>query len=364
MKTIKLILLIVLLAFVNKSFAQVDPGQIIITFQNKVISGCNWSFDVYATAGTGYTAPDNDWSSMNIRMDVMVPANCTIATVTNTANPGAVSGASGTNIVSGAAPVGSVKMGLNYLRTTGGQAELTSTPLKLSSVVVVFTPDPGPPTGACPTSSDIGTPRPSAIGNQGSNWVNGVDFSNHRVINFPSTVLPVTFNSFTGINVNCAALLKWTTESEVNSSLYVIEGSSDGSNFTKVGQILSTNAALGSSYSFSTPLVSANNFFRIKAVDFDGKTAYNTKIVNIKNTCVGTATIGIYPNPAVNTVTVYGLHGRNTIYITNELCQKMVTILNTTNAQVVSVANYPSGTYVIGIVNQNGTKQSIKFVKI
>lgn len=364
MKTIKCILLIVLFAFGNKSYAQVDPGEIIITFKNKVISGCNWSFDVYATAGTGYTSPNNDWYSMNIRMDVTVPANCTIASITNTPDVNGVSGAGGTSVVSGAAPSGSVRMGLNYTRSSASQQELNSSPLKLSSVVVVFTPAPGPPTGTCPLSVDIVTPRPSAIGNQGSNWVNAVALSNHRVINSPSFPLPVTFSNFTGINVNCSALLKWTTASELNSSHYIIEGSSDGSNFTKVGQILSTNAALGSSYSFSTPLVSADNFFRINAVDIDGKSAYNTKIVNIRNTCLGTATVGIYPNPTTNTITVYGLHGKNTLNITNELGQKMATILNTTNAQIVPVANYPSGTYVIGIVNQNGSKQSIKFVKI
>lgn len=338
-----------------------------------IVSCTTFTFEIWMKAGTGYvsqTAPFNSttnpetngaFTGMTLRFDFTFsdPAIVTTGFTTTTARVAGLTTSGGSVSQAPRAPA-DIAIGVTFGRPSDNSLpDLTGSYVKYTTITVNL---PAQAVGVCVLPNDKNEIR---LDNSttGSRWSNAVP-SSGRPFTGTATILPVNFSSFTGTNVNCSALLKWSTESESISSHYIVEASTDGSNYSQVGQVTSKNAALGSSYSYSTPLVGANNFFRIKAVDFDGKTAYNTKIVTIKNTCLGTATIGIYPNPTANTVTIYGLHGRNTINITNELGQKMATILNTTNAQVVPAAKYPSGNYVIGIVNQDGTSQSIKFVKM
>ena len=178
-----------------------------------------------------------------------------------------------------------------------------------------------------------------------------------------ANALPVNFTSFTATNANCSALIKWSTGAEVNSSYFVIETSIDGNNFKQAMRVASKNAAVGSSYSVTLPLESASNFYRIKAVDVDGRSSYNTVIVTVKNTCTDNVKVSLYPNPTTNSITLYGLSGKNTLTIRNESGQTVASLNNTTFSQVVAVSKYPSGTYIISIVNQNGAVQNIKFVK-
>lgn len=335
-------------------------GSINIWYRNKVVAGNQWDFDVFAKGGTDYISPEqNNFQFINLRMDI--GKLLTITSFSTVFNPTYTTSASVQTSVPGTAPAGSVEMGLGFTRT--GQSDIPAYPSLLDSVLlghftIIFS---GPI-----SSTDTAKTRGNFTATSGSFWTNNSAIpgvGSKRTFSQPSSMtLPITFNNFTGSNVNCSALLKWSTSYENNSSYYSVESSTDGINYKEAKRVASKNAITGANYSASVPLESGTNFYRIKAVDFDG-ISKKTSVVTIKNTCLGAATIGIYPNPTTNTVTVYGLHGRNTLDISNEVGQKMATILNTTNSQVIPAASYPSGTYIIGVVNQDGTSQNIKFVK-
>jgi len=176
-----------------------------------------------------------------------------------------------------------------------------------------------------------------------------------------SSPLPVIFSSFTGTSVNCSALLKWTTESEFNNSYYVVAASTDGINFKDAVRVDSKNSSIGASYSASVPLKSGTNFYRIKAVDIDGKFK-NTAIVNVKNTC-DISTVNVYPNPVTGIAKVYGLTGTNTILVIDAIGKQLGSYKTSNANQNINMANFASGMYTLQVTAANGSVTNIKVVK-
>jgi len=94
-----------------------------------------------------------------------------------------------------------------------------------------------------------------------------------------STILPVNIVSFNAAMRNNKTSLTWVTASEVNCSHYIIERSSDGRNFTGIGQVVSNNRNQQSTYTATdhTPF-GGMNYYRLVMVDRDGHTAYSKVI--------------------------------------------------------------------------------------
>jgi hypothetical protein len=85
------------------------------------------------------------------------------------------------------------------------------------------------------------------------------------------TTLPVSLNEFKASHQNAAVLLQWSTATEQNSQSFVIERSTDGTNFTAIG-----NSGTKRSYQFRDASPSkGNNYYRLKLVDADAKFAYS-----------------------------------------------------------------------------------------
>jgi hypothetical protein len=123
-----------------------------------------------------------------------------------------------------------------------------------------------------------------------------------RTVGFSMTTLPVSLISFEATLLsNRKALLTWTTSSEINSNHFEIERSTDGRNFTAIGNIEANNTGNAiSNYSFTDAApISKNTFYRLKQVDFDGKSKY----LGIRLIRAGSANIlvGAYPNPVQGT---------------------------------------------------------------
>lgn len=94
-----------------------------------------------------------------------------------------------------------------------------------------------------------------------------------------STILPVNIVSFNAAMRNNKTNLTWVTASEVNCSHYIIERSSNGRDFTAIGQVVSNNSNQRSSYTATdnTPF-SGMNYYRLVMVDRDGQTTYSKVI--------------------------------------------------------------------------------------
>ena len=106
--------------------------------------------------------------------------------------------------------------------------------------------------------------------------------------------LPLTLVNFEALSKPTNEIfVYWATSNEINTKYFIIETSSDGSNFKPAAEL----AAIGfgdNQYSYSI-LSTATVYLRLKIVDKDGKIAYSkiVKILETKN-----SGITISPNPA------------------------------------------------------------------
>lgn len=115
------------------------------------------------------------------------------------------------------------------------------------------------------------------------------------------TVLPVELLQFNGYNQKSKNTLLWSTAAETNSSYFDIEHSVDGRNFTSIGRNMAAgNSATILKYEFihSNPTL-GKNYYRLKQVDFDGKSIYSGTL-QITNTSDDVYAGNVFPNPSGN----------------------------------------------------------------
>ncbi len=155
----------------------------------------------------------------------------------------------------------------------------------------------------------IATATGASIGNTGFTFFskeftntsgNTVDSLGPSLLIYASTtsVLPVEASLLTAQVVNHSVQLKWTTYTESNTDLFIIERSSDGSNFTTLSTVKAkSNSQKSISYAFEDmqPLAGLN-YYRWREMDLDGKVAGVSNIVRVN--FLGNPTYIIaYPNP-------------------------------------------------------------------
>lgn len=94
-------------------------------------------------------------------------------------------------------------------------------------------------------------------------------------INLDPTTLPVQLINFTGSSNENGVKLNWTTASETNNQYFEILRAGEDKNFISIGKVNgSGNSSTSKSYSFDdfNP-ATGNNYYQLKQVDFDGKSA-------------------------------------------------------------------------------------------
>jgi len=131
--------------------------------------------------------------------------------------------------------------------------------------------------------------------------------------------LPVTFTSLSGSVRNGQAKLSWHIADEVNVDHYEVEESVDGRRFITFTQV---DAASRSNYQATDAQLNMGpNYYRVKAVDIDGKLTYS-KVLRLDYSAVDN-NIRIYPNPSRGELNL-GLNigaGNYQIRVTNALGQ-------------------------------------------
>ena len=151
------------------------------------------------------------------------------------------------------------------------------------------------------TGSSWGIPIGS--GNQAANTASVTGIATMGVFAVGKIGIPlyVKFGSITASLRNNTVALKWETLTEIDLKKFVIERSADGAVFS----IISEQTALaanytGYSYEYNdvNPLT-AVSFYRIRAVDRDGKISYSA-IVRISNSSGAGLKLNLYPNPVSN----------------------------------------------------------------
>lgn len=116
-----------------------------------------------------------------------------------------------------------------------------------------------------------------------------------------SGIVKAKLLNFTGVINNNHAQLNWQTASEANVGQYEVERSTDGRNFTKIGQVPATNTNNMANYQLTDPEpLLGNAWYRLKMVDKDGLFEYSN-IILLGNKSIGFEVLSVQ-NPFSNSI--------------------------------------------------------------
>lgn len=118
--------------------------------------------------------------------------------------------------------------------------------------------------------------------------------------------MPVTFISFTARKEGRKSVLNWSTATETNSDKFIVERSSNGTEFKEV---IGTVKAAGNSTTVQNYSLVDNapfnkwNYYRLKQIDLDGKFTYSN-IASVYFSKDNSSIVSIYPNPVKDQTTI------------------------------------------------------------
>ncbi len=196
-------------------------------------------------------------------------------------------------------------------------------------------------------------------------------FSTALVTVTVSNPLPVTWSDFYGKEAACEMVLNWSTASELNNDYFEVEKSANGRDFTLLGTVKGSGTTNNyRQYKFVDRLPATENYYRIKQVDFDGKTDYS-KVIVIKSNCIendeniGIATL--FPNPAMHNDAHLRFNARQTEetflmasdLFGNIIINQPLTVHSGMNNVDLDITDWPAGSYTIWL-----GKQSKQFIKV
>ncbi len=123
------------------------------------------------------------------------------------------------------------------------------------------------------------------------------NFSETFTLGSEKTPLPVELIAFNGKCHDDFVSLTWTTASEINNEMFIVQRSVDGNIFENIGTVQgSGNSNQLEMYEFYDENPMQNAYYRLKQVDFNGDYEYSD-IVNVKCTDTSEPQFAVYPNP-------------------------------------------------------------------
>lgn len=188
--------------------------------------------------------------------------------------------------------------------------------------------------------------------------------------------LPIELASFTGEEKNCRIDLIWQTQTETNSSHFIVQESSDGLSFSDLERIEAagfSNVLLN--YNFTDETTGIYNYYRLKQVDIDGSYEYS-KIIRVESDCYEPGIINgitdLYPNPTSNERAVRVHVYTDNIQISAELVlqdisgkimyKKNIALDDGANTVSFIPENLPAGLYLLQIRSDDWFSQPQKLV--
>lgn len=205
--------------------------------------------------------------------------------------------------------------------------------------------------------------------NLASNFVekNSIDNFSRWTLGGPASALPVKFSVFNTRCEGTSVTVRWTTETEINSSRFEIQKSVDGRNWSTITSLPSSgNSSMSRQYSFTDNVPGQNAFYRIAEFDIDGRVNYSP--VNHVNCGVNTE-VKLWPNPSLNQawlLVTAATSSKTTVKIVDQkgsvVYSKETELFAGTNIINIDTHSLPAGNYIVELVGQKKTS-FLKMVK-
>ena len=188
---------------------------------------------------------------------------------------------------------------------------------------------------------------------------NNLYIDNVRII---GTILPVELSSFSGLSTGDGNLLRWATATEQNNQGFEIERSLNSEDWEIIDFVEGSGTTNEEQYYeyLDGNIISTENYYRLKQIDFDRSFEYSNTIV-IANEQVLTKSLSIFPNPVSDNLNI--VNGQGLARVTNMLGQ-LVLEKNIVNENAsLNVSSLSSGQYILVIQKDDGNVISQQFSK-
>jgi len=192
------------------------------------------------------------------------------------------------------------------------------------------------------------------------NFANNGGTGNQYVAVYNSTTTPLQFISFTAQKQNDNALLQWQTANEVNTNYFNVQRSSNGKDFTTIGNVNATDISGVNNYTYTDLLTSnvsplTNLYYRLQEIDKDGSSTYSS-IATISFT--NQPSITISPNPAKGTVYVTGTNIKYITIADNSGKNIISQAVNNQTHVAVNISNLAAGIYIVKVTDAQDNVQT------
>lgn len=191
--------------------------------------------------------------------------------------------------------------------------------------------------------------------NISQDWVSNAWINESRLtFSYTACTLPLTLVNFTGTKNNGTVNLQWQTTSEINTSHFVILRSTNGSNFTAIGNVAALNngSAAKNTYRFSDDIAAVKTdkiYYKLQIFDKDGKHT-ESRIITLRiNGKVLQVTL--QPNPARTYCVVNTNSEKATLAIVNfagNVIHRQN--LNGAGSHTINTSGLAKGVYVVRVM--------------
>ena len=183
----------------------------------------------------------------------------------------------------------------------------------------------------------------------------------YYVAKYNASGLPIRLAGINAVQVGKTIQTNWHTSTELNTSHFTIQRSTDGSSFTDIGTVKAVGSgANGYSFTDIHP-TDGINYYRLKSVDKDGSSTYS-KVVSVAITNYELP-ITVYPNPSKSKVTVMGNHIVSVQVVDNMGRVIKTQVLKDATNPTLSVGSLPVGVFHLRVQTTDGKVSGVGFVK-
>jgi hypothetical protein len=178
--------------------------------------------------------------------------------------------------------------------------------------------------------------------------------------------IPVTLSNFSATLSNCQPVLKWTTQTEINSDKFELQRTTNNGWSTIATIAAQGNSSTAKNYSFTDASLTTTAVklqYRLKMIDKDGTITYSP-ILPVNLNC-NTRTLSVFPNPVQDGklyISLNGATGRTESALQSVSGQTMRRAVLNNGTNVLNLSGLASGMYILQITDGNGSNEKMKII--